>query len=502
MRNLLNKFKNFKIFSSLIFFSILVLSCSEEKIKEETISPPPETISKKTIKGCKGCHSHRLAEHHPQNCEHCHNGDPEASEAQAAHINKSSYPAHPALMTKNCGKCHPDKVKNIQTSAHFTLKNEINQVLTSFGAARPLNSLLEIPAHDSPSTPIELAEDLLRRRCLRCHPYTSGDSYLNVFRGSGCAACHLKFKNGYIEDHTFLRYPDDDQCLHCHYGNRVGADYYGRHEHDFNWEYRTPYQAGGLTPRPYGVEYHQLSPDIHQQKGIACIDCHPGSQLMAAGHWKEKSNIKKPAPSPAGSEISCLSCHGWSPGKPIPLENIEIQGNNLLLTGKISKKQLLIPMLKNKAHQENKNKAACTVCHARWSYNDRGTHLMRYDSDDFDPWSYLSIQDSFEVEQFLEAVYNSDEEPPPVMSDKLTNQDKPGIWFKGYELRRWEDMIIQKDENGILQVFRPVLDLHLSFVNQDDEVIFDSIKGQKKLLPYTPHTIGKAGVFYRQRLKE
>ena len=88
------------------------------------------------------------------------------------------------------------------------------------------------------------------------------------------------------------------------------------------------------------------------------------------------------------------------------------------------------------------------------------------------------------------------------MRDGLTGESRPGIWYQGYGQRRWEQMIIQKDTDGVIKVFRPILDLHLSMVEADGLVPFDSVSGQGSgLRPYTPHTTGHAGLFYLDRFK-
>jgi len=57
--------------------------------------------------------------------------------------------------------------------------------------------------------------------------------------------------------------------------------------------------------------------------------------------------------------------------------------------------------------------------------------------------------------------------------------------------------------DGRLHIFRPILDLHLSMVDADNTVIFDNVSvepRQRRYLPYTPHTVGKAGAFFNERL--
>lgn len=147
--------------------------------------------------------------------------------------------------------------------------------------------------------------------------------------------------------------------------------------------------------------------------------------------------------------------------------------------------------------------ADCTVCHAQWSFFDRGHALLRMDLNEFEEWSYLIVQSSFEVENTLLTNLYGDELLPPVMTDKLTGLEKPGIWLQGYSLRRWERVVIGRGKDGRLAVMRPILDLQLSWVNDQGETVFDSIQGKgPTLLPYTPHTIGPAGAFYRLRLRE
>lgn len=141
------------------------------------------------------------------------------------------------------------------------------------------------------------------------------------------------------------------------------------------------------------------------------------------------------------------------------------------------------------------------VCHARWSYNDQSTQLLRIDHDDYGEWDELFVQDSAEVEVLLLNAIYGDSDVPPVMTDKVTGRKRPGIWLKGFEIRRWESPIIAPDRQGRLQVMRPILDLHLSWVDEEGETGFDSISGPGSgLRPYTPHTIGKAGAFFGQRL--
>jgi hypothetical protein len=267
----------------------------------------------------------------------------------------------------------------------------------------------------------------------------------------------------------------------------VGNDFTGRYEHDYNWEYRTPYTTKKEFYRPYGVELHNLSPDIHQQQGFTCLDCHSSGQLSG----REKS-------------ILCVDCHAPAPGSNPSLGNVERINDQLVLVTRNDNKKHPIPVLKHPAHDQYMNRVACQVCHGQWGFNDGVTSLLLSYSDDVAPWDRLTVQSSSVVENFLEHnLYSDEDELEPAMPDSINNTGKPGIWFLGFSQRRWENILIRRDnDDGIIKVFRPILDLRLSAVDEAEEVIhgFDNLTGSGTgLLPYTPHTTGSAGMFYERR---
>lgn len=422
----------------------------------------------------------------------CHAGNSNSNDQQEAHAGLISQPAHPATMAKTCGGCHSEEVAAVAGSIHMTLANKVNLTRKAFGAQEPLNSLIQIPVVDQPQTALDLADDLLRRRCLRCHLYFPGDQYPLVTHGTGCAACHMDFTNGKPVSNTFLAIPGDKQCLQCHYGNWVGADYHGRYEHDYNEEYRTPYTHKGPFIRPYGVEYHQLLPDIHQQKGMICVDCHSGAEIM---------NL------PRASVIQCQDCHSADAlNKSLP-PGVSRNQNGFSLRGKGDNQEHLIPLMHDPAHDKTLQTVTCQACHAQWSFNDTGTHLLRNDTSEQDAFWRLTTQGSWEVEKILNHNYNSEATTtlPPIMTDKINGEEKKGLWHEGYIMRRWETIQLGRDKEGKVAVMRPLLDLHLSWIDEEHKVRFDAVPtsaDNKGLLPYTPHTTGAAGLFYRQRLAD
>lgn len=468
----------------LILFCLpAILQAGERPVPE---MPPASAM------GCLACHPAMGPDNtHAFSCTFCHGGNAgERQDQDLAHQGLIAQPAHPEHMQKTCGGCHGQQVELARQSSHFTLANKINAIRIHFGATDTLQHPADIPeaaSTDAIDSGLALVDDMLRRRCLRCHVYSNGDNYSAVRHGSGCAACHLSFSNGKLAGHRF-HLPGERQCLSCHYGNYVGSDYLGRYEQDLPAEYRTPFTArtdNNLPPRPYGVEYHQLAADVHHERGLGCRDCHQGF-------------VHKKAAAPR-----CLDCHGWTPADPLPaLDNVAAHQGQLILTGVQNGSRHPVPRLRHPAHQEYGTRVDCQVCHAQWSYNDSTTHLLLSYSTDFDPWIWLGVQGSSEVEQRVEdGIFGHDEEEAR-MRDGLTGLEKPGIWYKGFTERRWERMLIGRDAEGRLRVLRPVLDLRLSMVDDKDVLRFDNLRGRDAgHLPYTPHTTGPAGLFYRDRLR-
>lgn len=439
------------------------------------------------LRQCIDCHTIHKDINHQQSCVACHKGNNQATDRNSAHLGYIPLPAHPDHFAASCASCHAEIVDRITGSEHFTLANSTNLFRKAFGATNDLTSVLETPKRIDPTTDLELADDLLRRRCFRCHLYNSGDKFPSVKHGTGCAACHMVFVEGKLKSHSWQK-PEDTQCLSCHYGNYVGFDYYGRFEHDFNVEYRTPYTTKDKYFRPYGVEYHQLKPDIHQLRGMFCIDCHSGQELMGTG----------------GEKPSCKGCHQREELQRSLPSRVEGRQGFFILHGHDGKDHT-IPLMHHPAHEETE-KVSCQTCHAQWTFNDLGKHFLRSDTDDFDIWSNLSVQGDFEVQTILDN--NSDFEKtelPAQMTDKLTGESEIGLWYKGFIMRRWETILLGRDDDGIITTMRPVLDYSLSWIDEDDNIRFDSIPSQAAnmgLRSYVPHTTGPAGLFYKERIEQ
>jgi len=468
-------------------FLILVTGCKDEQ------QAAPNTSALKTSEaGCESCHQVKLDKNHQLTCNKCHRGDSKAKELDSAHRDLAITPAHPDTMEEFCGTCHDKEISMVANNPHYTLEGHLGVIREAFGAPPGPQSIEQLSSYNTPETPLQLADDLLTRRCLRCHLYTKGDIFPQTTRAIGCGACHLQMQEGVLVSHEFQRSPRDEQCLSCHYGNHVGADYYGRFEHDFNEEYRTPYTTYEPFFRPYGVEFHQLEPDVHQKAGMMCIDCHDQQEVMGSDDTAAR----------------CISCHDLlslqqGDNKKISFVNNQYRIN---LTTHNRQLSLNLPVMRNPAHEKYKATVSCHACHARWSFGDAQTHLLRIDHDDLEIFDRLSLDGSSEVNTIILSHLDYEGEwLDPVMTNKFTNSVYEGIWLKGFSERRWEQIKLQRDDNGVLQVSRPIVDLYLSWIDADETVRFDTIT-PLPLIPknrvYAPHTIGPAGPFYELRLRD
>jgi hypothetical protein len=280
-------------------------------------------------------------------------------------------------------------------------------------------------------------------------------------RSAGCAACHIEKdqKTGKsLHGHKFVRDVPDSQCLTCHGGNHAGGDYYGYYEMDYHESYQMPYGSKPI----FGAWQHRLDADVHQKAGMKCTDCH----IL---HEKKTR--------------SCEDCHGGYTGT----DNIKDSGAPRFDSS-------LIP------HEKFHSRLRCEGCHARWSYQDYGLHLMLDMSEKgYGNWKGLKWQGDPEITRLLlrELSKAKGERLKPVTTDWVSGEKTPGAWFKGYSLRRWEDPPLGVDENDRIGVLRPLHQYFVTYVDKNNKVILDSeipkrADGKKgwAFRIYTPHTIG------------
>lgn len=437
--------------------------------------------------GCKKCHSLNLDRFHKIKCTFCHKGDNKASKLSIAHKGLLYHPAAIKNLSLTCKRCHPREVKRLLVSKHTTLKDEIYFVWKAFfpkESPPSIQKLIYLDKTNNLKDPHSLVADLLCRRCLRCHLYSNGDNYKAVKHGMGCAACHmLPIYDRTAQYHKFLKIIPDKVCLSCHYNNFVGWDFYGRFDKDFDEAYRCPLIKGNNPPRPYGIEWHEMSKDIHKKAGFSCITCHI---IGACGCSVEAKNDKVffkgkvytlPKDLVGQKTLTCLDCHLYAP-------------NNWTLAG---------PKLNQKivGHRaQDIKRVSCACCHARWAFVDIGRYLSLQIYPDYQMWQYLKVQECSEVETLIDRHTKYLDLPSQAyIKNQFTNKELSGVWLESFYKRRWSPIALGFNKKGKLVVVRPLLDIYLSYIDKDGEIIFSNLHPKRTWLPYCPHTISKADIF-------
>ena len=172
------------------------------------------------------------------------------------------------------------------------------------------------------------ADTHLRQLCASCHvgqEKTAWGPITQASRGGGCNACHLSYSPEASEGlaryeatpraariaiprvHPALSIAvDDSHCFGCHSrSGRISTNYEGWQElHD------APTAAEVAADRARAPRFRRLDdgrffvrvlPDIHQERGLACIDCHTAADVMGTGTIVARKSDQV--------RISCEDCH-------------------------------------------------------------------------------------------------------------------------------------------------------------------------------------------------
>jgi Ca2+-binding EF-hand superfamily protein len=344
------------------------------------------------------------------------------------------------VAARNCGGCHAGEVASFAKSLHATTAGHLSDGLYENGvvADRRARFALFPAADEDGSVPPEgyarleaipgfdprrdlgtLAAhfaDVPRKSCAQCHFYSEGRAVRGRlgmdgdYRAEGCAGCHMpyaddglsrsgdpsvkKHEPGHPIVHRLtLRIPTET-CAHCHYGDAsIGLHFRGLAQ-------LPPGMPGGpdipnSTKSPLnGVFYFRdprtTPPDVHHEKGLACIDCHTVRDTMGDGNlygFMEHA-----------VEIECADCHGTfsSPSmlatsRGAPLTHLRREGGLTILRSKVTGEDHVVPQARDvldSAHGDFNASAAramtpaharleCYACHAGWNVDFFGFHFDR-----------------------------------------------------------------------------------------------------------------------------
>lgn len=185
------------------------------------------------------------------------------------------------------------------------------------------------------------------------------------------------------------------------------------------------------------------------------------------------------------------------------LLNTRKENSQLYLTSRVNGGKHKIPLLCSGnvplQHQidAHMSQLECSACHAAWTFQDMGLHLVLQETAEYEPWSKLTRQEDPLAQELLEANLRKapTERSTPLSIDWLTGEQRAGIWLEGYSLRRWEGRILGINTRGHVSAMRPVYQYWVSRIDSEGRVqpessIPKTMDGRPALawMPYTPHT--------------
>lgn len=462
-------------------------------------------------RACMDCHRgiETMDTNHAFPCQDCHLHPEDRLRKRSTHDSVVRYPGAPEHMDTFCGGCHQQEIARLRNSLHTTMAGIIGQTRYLWGAQddpmpryapSPHPELKALPeALKQPRNPPELVDDLLNKRCLACHIGRVPPQEKGYYRGLGCSACHvlyaddglykgddpaMKGRKGYPRTHTFADPIPVQQCLHCHNGPRVGADYPGMFEHDYHHSYRTPWKTGSQPDPVYLMDHHRLRPDIHFQKGLLCVDCHDKGDVMGRGvlarHEKEAVRVR------------CEDCHGPARASGRGGRAIHSGKEGTVFVDRQGRRHPL-PQWNEKipAHSVPRmQKLHCTSCHGGWGFYDYGMSLMRDDRVDLSHWGAWRLQGDETVAGLFD-----------YSGLFLGTEQSVGAWFLGWRFRRWENLTLGVDGEGRITPLRPHYQYLISYVDREGKVILDNVVPERgdgsgpgwASMPFVPHTVQPRG---------
>ncbi len=280
--------------------------------------------------GCLACHSGiEQASRHHVGCVGCHGGDGVAYAKNTAHatMKGGGNPSEPTSWDTSCGGCHRYQLERVTSSVMTTNRGIIRNIQltwegedtkqyattggTVFGPTGTTVALTPVAELDN------LAGELYRKTCSRCHIGTAnGDAY-GATHGSGCAACHfpwnvegvyvgkdrtMKGKAGHSASHVMNPLPDTQVCARCHNrSGRIAFSYLGLYDGNNGLVPTRGGEAGPVMTSGARSLTH-ITPDLHAAAGMECIDCHTSRDVMGDGYSSQNMYLQ--------TEIRCEDCHG------------------------------------------------------------------------------------------------------------------------------------------------------------------------------------------------
>lgn len=396
-------------------------------------------------------------------CVSCHGGNPDARDKDAAHrgIFGLADPSYAGRWERGCGGCHPHQLERMRSSQMYTNAGMIAQIQATWEGRRDSVTYAARNArlHDLDGEPLthtsvvaldNLAGDLYRKFCARCHVARQNDAADGAGHAAGCAACHfpwaadatyrggdptMRGRSPHSRTHAMEGLPTMEACLRCHHrSGRVALAYQGLNDGN-NGLVPTKDGRPGPVPGSDGRNFSHIAPDVHFAAGMECIDCHTSREVMGEGYASAGLHGQL--------EIGCEDCHGsgtraprfavaWGEHEPPALESRQYgsrrpAGARAALTGKgrpyanvfddggqvgvmlkRSGRVLRSPVVTGTAAHTivGHERMACHACHSRTVVQCYGCHTT-YDKREYG-WDYLAGRatiGSFSETEDVRALY-------------------------------------------------------------------------------------------------
>ncbi len=267
--------------------------------------------------------------HRPEQigCASCHGGNIGTRDARLAHVGLIRVPGNLADAPLTCAQaaCHASVLPRVTGSIMTTMAGVVAVDRRVFGD--PASRVDTVP-HVA-TLGASAADTHLRQLCASCHlgqPKTAWGPATDASRGGGCTACHLTYDSlaarqlaAYVAtapaSRTGIpgRHPaisiavDNGKCFGCHSRSaRISTNYEGWTELQ-SAPPESTLDADARAPRPRyrrladGRVFARATADVHQERGLACIDCHVPSEVMGTGKVTTRSREQ--------IQIRCTDCH-------------------------------------------------------------------------------------------------------------------------------------------------------------------------------------------------
>jgi len=304
--------------------------------------------------GCLVCHTGVTGlgnAHRPDavGCASCHGGDAFTLDKRRAHVAMDLIPGNLDTARARCGQtsCHPTVIPRVERALMTTMSGVIAVDRAVFGepaldAGGGVPHVMRL-GHSA-------ADTHARQLCASCHlgaaKIALGPNGEDT-RGGGCNGCHLVYSPA--AEAALARYEraraqhtneaprvhpalsldiGNGQCFGCHSrSGRISTSYEGWHErHDPPPSASDPARPGPSTSLVLEDRrvFERVLPDIHQQMGMACIDCHTATEVMGDGqvHARKHDQLR----------VACDDCH-VRPGAAIatvPVSGLDPESRKIL----------------------------------------------------------------------------------------------------------------------------------------------------------------------------